>query len=189
MSWRGTAAFAPRCGTCTSARLRRRPSSYSIKPEARRDLVLRRCPELVFPDPNGKMRKHSSTKLEVILRRALVRAGLVDGWEHVCRRCKAHGNPYSELTADPAERRCPNCKMKLWPRALPRRIRFHDLRHSAATLMLRAGVDAHRVQRILRHSDLRTTAGVYAHLLVEDLRSAINSIAPKALPPEVPEAV
>lgn len=37
--WRGTAAFAPRCGICTSARLtRRRPSGYSIKPEARRDL-------------------------------------------------------------------------------------------------------------------------------------------------------
>jgi len=53
--------------------------------------------------------------------------------------------------------------------------------------MLRAGVDAHRVQRILRHSDLRTTTDVYAHLLVEDLRSAINSIAPKALPPEGPE--
>ena len=35
---------------------------------------------------------------------------------------------------------------------------------------------------------MRTTTGVYAHLLVEDLRSAINSIAPKALPPEVPEA-
>jgi hypothetical protein len=78
--------------------------------------------------------------------------------------------------------------MKLWPRALPRRIRFHDLRHSAATLMLRAGVDAHRVQRILRHSDLTTTTDVYAHLLVEDLRSAINSIAPKALPPEPPES-
>jgi len=28
-------------------------------------------------------------------------------------------------------------------------MRFHDLRHTAATLMLRAGVDAHRVQRIL----------------------------------------
>src|SRR5712692_11664258 len=50
------------------------------------------------------------------------------------------------------------------------------------------GVDAHPVQRIQRHSDLRTTTDVYAHLLVEDLRSAINSIAPKALPPEVPEA-
>ncbi len=104
------------------------PMAESIVPVLRR-AAEESASELVFPDLNGKMRKHSSAKLEVILRRALVRAGLVDGWEHVCRRCKAHGNPYSELTADPAERRCPNCKMKLWPRALPRRIRFHDLRH------------------------------------------------------------
>jgi len=77
--------------------------------------------------------------------------------------------------------------MRLWPRAVPRPIRFHDLRHSAATLMLRAGVDPHRVQRILRHSDVRTTTGVYGHLLVEDLRSAINSIAPSAMLPEPPD--
>jgi len=106
------------------------PMAESIVPVLRR--AAEKSPsELVFPDSNGKMRKHSSTKLEVILRRALVRAGLVDGWEHVCRRCKARGKPYSEMTADSAERRCPHCTMKLWPRALPRRIRFHDLRHYA----------------------------------------------------------
>lgn len=107
------------------------PMAESIVPVSRRAAEASPS-ELVFADPNGKMRKHSSAnKLEVILLPALVRAGLVDGWEHVCRRCKARGNPYSELTADPVERRCPNCKMKLWPRALPRRIRFHDLRHYA----------------------------------------------------------
>jgi len=52
--------------------------------------------------------------------------------------------------------------------------------------MLRAGVDPHRVQPILRHSDVRTTTGVYGHLLVEDLRSAINSIARAAMLPEPP---
>ena len=143
--------------------------------------------ELVFPNEEGKMRKPSSAKLELVLRRALVQAGLIDGWEHVCRRCKARGKPYIERSVDPGERRCPNCKMRLWPRAVPRPIRFHDLRHSAATLMLRAGVDPHRVQRILRHSDVRTTTGVYGHLLVEDLRSAINSIAPSAMLPEPPD--
>jgi len=143
--------------------------------------------ELVFPDADGSMRKPSSAKLEIILRRAVARAGLIDGWEHVCRRCKARGKPYSERAVDSRERRCPNCNMRLWPRALARHIRFHDLRHSAATLMLRAGVDPHRVQRILRHSDVRTTTGVYGHLLVEDLRSAINSIAPSTMLPEPPD--
>src|SRR5215813_7199225 len=60
------------------------------------------------------------------------------------------------------------------------------MNRAAATLMLRAGVDAHRVPRILRHSDVRTTTGIHGHLLVEDLRSAINAIAPKAVLPEPP---
>jgi hypothetical protein len=33
---------------------------------------------------------------------------------------------------------------------------------------------AHRVQRLLRHRDVKTTTGTYGHLVVEDLREAIN---------------
>ena len=58
-------------------------------------------------------------------------------------------------------------------------MRFHDLRHTAATLMLRAGVDAHRVQRILRHASVTTTTGTYGHLSLEDLRDAVARIGPK----------
>ncbi len=64
-------------------------------------------------------------------------------------------------------------------------MRFHDLRHATATLLLRAGVDAHRVQRILRYADIRTTLGTYGHLDVEDLREAIN-LLPAG--PELPRA-
>ena len=57
-------------------------------------------------------------------------------------------------------------------------MRFHDLRHSVATLLLRERVDAHRVQRLLRHRDVKTTTGTYGHLVVEDLREAINLLPP-----------
>ena len=66
--------------------------------------------------------------------------------------------------------------MKLWPRPLKSKMRFHDLRHTAATLMLRAGVDPHRVQRVLRHASVTTTTGTYAHLAIEDLRDAVSKI-------------
>jgi hypothetical protein len=66
--------------------------------------------------------------------------------------------------------------MSLWPRALPRPLRFHDPRHTTATLLLLAGVDPHRVQRIMRHRDLRTTLGTYGHLDVEDLRAAVATL-------------
>ena len=62
-------------------------------------------------------------------------------------------------------------------------MRFHDLRHTAATLMLRAGVDAHRVQRILRHASVTTTTGTYGHLALEDLRDAVARIGPENAAP------
>ncbi len=45
------------------------------------------------------------------------------------------------------------------------RIRFHDLRHSAATLLLSMGVPAKVVQEILGHSRISMTLGVYSHVL------------------------
>ena len=68
--------------------------------------------------------------------------------------------------------------MKFWPTVKVRQMRFHDLRHSTATLLLRERVDAHRVQRLLRHRDVKTTTGTYGHLVVEDLRDAINLLPP-----------
>lgn len=43
-------------------------------------------------------------------------------------------------------------------------IRFHDLRHTAATLMLRQGVSIKVVQERLGHSDASMTLNVYSHV-------------------------
>ena len=45
-----------------------------------------------------------------------------------------------------------------------RRIRFHDLRHSCASLMLANGVPMKQIQEWLGHSDMSTTANIYSHL-------------------------
>lgn len=42
---------------------------------------------------------------------------------------------------------------------------FHDLRHSAATILLAQGVNIKVIQELLGHSDIAITLRVYGHLL------------------------
>jgi integrase len=58
-------------------------------------------------------------------------------------------------------------------------VRFHDLRHTAASLLIQAGVDLYRVGAILGHSDIRTTRR-YAHLAVDNLRAAVATLGKSA---------
>jgi integrase len=46
---------------------------------------------------------------------------------------------------------------------LPASLRFHDLRHSAATILHAAGVPDKAIQELLGHRDLATTQDVYMH--------------------------
>jgi integrase len=43
-------------------------------------------------------------------------------------------------------------------------IRFHDLRHSAASILLAAGVPAQNVADLLGHSSIRVTLDIYGHI-------------------------
>ena len=45
-----------------------------------------------------------------------------------------------------------------------RHIRFHDLRHSCASLLLAKGIPMKSIQEWLGHSNFSTTANLYAHL-------------------------
>jgi site-specific recombinase XerD len=51
-------------------------------------------------------------------------------------------------------------------------MRFHDLRHSAATILLSTGVNAKVVQEILGHANISTTLGIYGHVLPSMQRDA-----------------
>lgn len=48
------------------------------------------------------------------------------------------------------------------------RVVFHELRHSAATILIAAGVPLSVVSRLLGHSSVRITDSVYGHIAVED---------------------
>lgn len=58
-----------------------------------------------------------------------------------------------------------------------RRIKFHGLRHTTATLLLQAGVAPHVVQRRLGHKRIEITLGIYAHALPAQQQDAAERLA------------
>ena len=55
-------------------------------------------------------------------------------------------------------------------------MRFHDLRHSAATILLTMGVHPKVVQELLGHSSIAITMNVYSHLLPSMQTNAMGLI-------------
>lgn len=57
-----------------------------------------------------------------------------------------------------------------------KRIRFHDLRHSCASLLYANGVSLKEIQEWLGHSDIRTTSNIYTNLDFSSKVSSANAI-------------
>jgi len=57
-------------------------------------------------------------------------------------------------------------------------VHFHDLRHSAASEMVNAGVDLYTVGKVLGHRDSRSTQR-YSHLTHDTLTAAVGKIGVK----------
>ena len=66
-------------------------------------------------------------------------------------------------------------------------LRFHDLRHTAATRLVKKTGNLKMAQVLLRHEDITTTVR-YAHVLHDDLRDALDAMATSS-PVESPVGV
>lgn len=126
--------------------------------------------EWLFPASTGKQ-MHRGVGLEKELRRTLARAGIVSGYMHKCRKCR-----HAEEHKDPEPRKCPEGCMKLWPSAIPVAMRFHDLRHHAASYLKEAGCDNLVRKILLGHTVGDITDGTYTHLTEGFMRSNINKL-------------
>lgn len=56
------------------------------------------------------------------------------------------------------------------------KIRFHDMRHSCATMLLSQGVPQRTLMEILGHSQISLTMNTYSHVLPEMARAAIGTM-------------
>jgi len=135
----------------------------------------------LFPRESGAQLT-PDTKLTDVVRAALKRAGLVQGWDHYCQPRKvmvgrkagaarldgegavmeARGCGYRERRADGVKARCPKCgaNMRAYPVPIP--LSFKDLRSTHGTHAYEATGDIRYVQRVLGHADPRLTERRYA---------------------------
>jgi integrase len=60
------------------------------------------------------------------------------------------------------------------PAGIPDHVRFHDLRHSALTILATRGTAPRTLMGIAGHSTIATTMGIYAHLDADDVRAAVD---------------
>ena len=58
-----------------------------------------------------------------------------------------------------------------------------NLRHSLASFLVRKGTDVKTVQKMLRHSDVATTLGIYAHSMSEDRLAAQDDMLAAMMTP------
>jgi site-specific recombinase XerD len=63
------------------------------------------------------------------------------------------------------------------------RFGFHNLRHSLANFLVRKGTEVKTVQKMLRHSDVATTLGIYAHSMSEDRLAAQDDMLAAMMTP------
>lgn len=75
---------------------------------------------------------------------------------------------------------CPRQLLKDFHAALDkagiRKCRFHDLRHTVASMLLNAGMDVKDIQELLGHSTITTTLDVYSHISKQRRQQVGNTI-------------
>jgi integrase len=60
--------------------------------------------------------------------------------------------------------------------------RFHDLRHTAASLLLAQGATLHEVKEILGHSQIALTANLYGHAYTSVVQAAVDRVGSLLVP-------
>lgn len=98
--------------------------------------------------------------------------------EHQQPGWQEHGLVFVSLRGTPLEPDNITHRFKevLRKAGLPQTVRFHDLRHSCATLLLAQGVPPRVVMEILGHDQIATTMNIYGHVLDANKRDATTKI-------------
>ncbi len=110
------------------------------------------------------LRAHYSMQYQEKSRLAATRVSWQNNWDLVFTT--AQGKPLAKTTLRL------NFRRLVATANLPTALRFHDLRHSCASLLFSRGVSARTISDLLGHSDVSTTLDLYTHLIPPARRDA-----------------
>ena len=139
-------------GTTKSGDPRKVPIPDELLPYLKMELGRVRS-TFLFSRPDGRMLSIHTDTADLI-RRALCRAGIIEGFDHKCRR---GGCGHVERHQDDELRKCPACNMTLWPKPVAIKFTFHNLRSTYGTHLYEATGDLRVVQKTLGHHHLDMT--------------------------------
>ena len=117
-----------------------------------------------------KEKSRRRVRIPAVLRSALARHLIIQDDERAAAGSGWHpsGLIFTTTVGTPIDQRnLLRHYARVLERAQLRRIRFHDLRHTAASLLLAQGLSFKAIQETLGHSDIRITLNLYAHLYPE----------------------
>jgi integrase len=139
------------------------PEREHVYVEAKPKIQQSRRSVMIAPFALEALKRHRVSQLE-----AKLKAGAY--WqEYDYVFCTSHGTHLN-----------PNHVVEEFKRVLNRarlpNIRFHDLRHSAATLLLSLGVHPKVVQELLGHTQIGMTRDVYSHVLPGMQQDAMSKL-------------
>ncbi|MFF9075234.1 tyrosine-type recombinase/integrase [Streptomyces sp. NPDC014735] len=88
-----------------------------------------------------------------------------------------HGLVFTTKNGTPIEPRNLNRSFEtLCTRAGVRKVHFHDLRHTCASLLHEQGADARMIKEVLGHSSIRVTMDIYTFVRLDSQRSAFDRV-------------
>ncbi|HEU5347344.1 MAG TPA: site-specific integrase [Ktedonobacterales bacterium] len=153
------------CAIYVRWNVRRRDGAFHFKqPKTRKS----RRRIALAPETLEYLRAHRTRQFAERLRAGNVWEG--DQWNHLVF-CNEIGGPYIPSSA------VRSTFTRILRRATLPRIRFHDLRHTCATLALSARVNPKVVSEMLGHSTIAITLDIYSHVLPDMQQDAVSVMA------------
>ena len=132
------------------------------------------------PRTKNKSSRRTLPMIPALKAKLLVMQSEREEWRRLCGR--SYNDEYLDFVYvnEMGERIKPDYITQAFERVLKkhnlRKVRFHDLRHSCASLLLANGVSMKEIQDWLGHSTFKTTADSYTHLAFDSKLSTANAL-------------